>query len=79
MSNLRLMTVKRTLGLKKEATANQYTNNETLTAANYCFSAYDIEYSPNIEEYVRHIAYGDASKSKSVPGKRTGTVSFTID
>lgn len=79
MANLRLMTVKRTVGVKLEATANQYTNNETLAAANYCFPAYDIEYSPAIEDYVRQIAYGDASKAKSVPGKRTGTVSFTVD
>lgn len=79
MSNLRLMTVKRTIGVKLEATANQYTNNETLAAANYCFPAYDIEYSSAIEDYVRQIAYGDASKAKSVPGKRTGTVSFTCD
>jgi len=73
------MTVKRTIGVKLEATANQYTNNETLTADNYCFAAYDIEYSPAIEDYVRKIAYGDASKSRGVPGKRTGTVSFTCD
>jgi hypothetical protein len=79
MSNLRLMTVKRTIGVKLESTANQYTNNETLAAENYCFPVYDIEYSPAIEDYVRKVAYGDASKSVGVPGKRTGTVSFTCD
>lgn len=79
MANLRLMKVKRTIGVKLESSANAYTNNETLAAANYCFPAYDIEYSPAIEDYVRQIAYGDASHSAGVPGKRSGTVSFVVD
>jgi hypothetical protein len=79
MATLRLMEQKTTLGFKLESDANKYTNNETLAAADYCFSVYNVSWSPNLESYLRKLARGDYSKDKSVSGRRPGTVTFTVD
>lgn len=76
MPILRLITAKRTMGLKLESTFGVA---ETLTSADYDFGFYDVQYSPEIEEYVRKLARGDFSRDKSVPGRRKFTVTCKHD
>lgn len=73
---LRLMEQKTTLGFKLEA--NPYSV-ETLTAADYDFSAYNIRPAPEIETYMRKLARGDLSQDVAVAGRRKGTVSWSVD
>lgn len=76
MPILRLITAKRTIGLKIEATA--YTA-ETLAATDFDFGFYEVNFNPEIEEYVRKLARGDFSRDKSVPGRRKLTISCKHD
>jgi hypothetical protein len=66
----------RTLGAKIEGTP--YTA-ETLTGADYDFRAYNIKYSPDLEEIKRKYATGDFSSFTSVIGKQRCKISFDID
>jgi len=75
----RLIEQKRTIGMRLESAANQYTNNEVLTAADYCVPAYEITYSPAVEEAVRKLARGDYSMDASVMGRRTFECTFKVD
>jgi hypothetical protein len=79
MAKLRYIEAKRVMGMRLESAANQYTNNEVLSAADYCIPAYDIAYSPEVEEYARKLARGDYSRDKSIHGRRRGSVSFSVD
>jgi hypothetical protein len=73
------MEQKRTLGFRLESEANKYTNNETLSSIDYCFSVFNISYSTEIGAYMRKLARGDWSKDASVSGRQNGTVSFSVD
>ena len=67
---------KRTLGFALEATPYSV---ETLTAADYGVPAYNISYDPEIEAYARKLARGDLSRDKSIMGKRSITITFSVD
>jgi len=67
---------KRTLGFKLETTPYDA---ETLTSANYDVAAYDINYDPEIAMKARKLARGDFSRDPSIAGKRTITISFSVD
>lgn len=73
---LRLITSKHTLGFKKETTPGVA---EDLAAADYDFSVYNVELSPEIEAYARKLARGDYSRDVSIPGKRTSQITFSVD
>lgn len=70
------LTVKRTLGFKIEGTP--YTA-ETLAVANYNVPAFNINYDNDVAMYARRIARGDFSRDPSIAGKRSITVSFSVD
>lgn len=67
---------KRTMGLKLEGTPGTA---ETLAVGDYNFKAYNINYSVEIEENKRKYAMGNFAPHKSIMGRRTGTVSFSVD
>lgn len=69
------ITQKRTIGGRIEATP--YVR-ETLTSADYNFRAFNISYTPEIENVARKYASGDYSAFSSVIGKRSMTVSFSV-
>jgi hypothetical protein len=73
---LRLIRTKRTLGFKIESTAYSA---ETLAVTDYVFSAFDINYSPEVEMYMRKLSRGDWSRDKSIAGRQKATVSFKYD
>jgi hypothetical protein len=70
------LTTRRTLGFKIEGTP--YVK-ETLSAADFDLSAYNISYTPEVPVVERKIVRGDFGKEVSIPGKRTVTVSFSVD
>lgn len=70
------MTSRKMLGFAVESV--RYTA-ETLTAADYDIPAYNIQASPEIEEYERQIASGNFSSFAPVVGKTKGKVSFSVD
>lgn len=76
---VRLPVQKRTLGARLESEANKYTDNEVLTVNDYCHSIYNPTYSPEIEEYLRKLSRGDYSQDIAISGRRTSTVSFSVD
>jgi len=67
---------RRTIGCKVEGTP--YTK-ETLAATDYNVSAYNINYSPEIAMYARKIARGGFGAESSIAGKRSITISFSVD
>jgi len=67
---------RRTIGVKLESTP--YTA-ETLTADNFNIQAYDINYTPEISNKSRKIARGDYSRDPSVTGKRSITITLSVD
>ena len=69
---------KRTLGLKKE-TVNGTPDGTDLAAGDFDIRAYNITYSPEINEFKRKIATGDISPFSSVMGKQFGSLKFSID
>lgn len=71
-----MITMKRTLGFKIETTAY---SGEDLATADYDVPAYNISYSPEIAMYARKLARGDYSRDTSIAGKRTITISFSVD
>lgn len=66
----------RTIGFKLESTPG---TDETLASSDFDFKAFNISYSPEVEEYKRVYATGNFSKFASVMGKRMASVSFTVD
>jgi hypothetical protein len=52
---------------------------ETLTASDFNFRARDVSYSPEVEMAARKYATGDFDAFKSISGKRSLTVEFTMD
>jgi len=67
---------RRTIGAKTESTP--YTA-ETLAATDYNFKAFNINYSPEIAMMARKVARGDFSREVSIAGKRSCTVSFSVE
>lgn len=70
------MTSRKMLGFAIESA--RYTA-ETLDATDYDIPAYNIQASPEIEEYERQIASGTFSSFAPVVGKTKGKVSFSVD
>jgi len=68
--------MKRTLGFKIESTPY---SGETLAVGDYNVPAYNINYDPEIAMYARKLARGDFSRDASIAGKRTITISFSVD
>ncbi len=64
------------MGAKLESTP--YTA-ETLTADNYNIAAYNINYVTEIANKGRKLARGDFSKDVSITGKRSITITFSVD
>ncbi len=71
------MVRKRTVGFKVESTP--YTVESSLAASNYLRDAYNISYTPEIENAIRKYAAGDYSAFSSIIGKKKFTVSFSMD
>ena len=67
---------KRTLGLKLEGTA--YTA-ESLAVADFDQRAYNINYTTDVPMYDRKLARGHYSHDTAIAGRRSGTVSFSVD
>lgn len=67
---------KRTIGFKIESTP--YTA-ETLSANDYDIAAYNVTYSPEIPMKERRLARGDFSRDISISGKRSITITFSVD
>lgn len=70
------MEPKRTLGAKIEGTP--YTS-ETLSANDYKFAAYEVNYSGDIPMKGRKLVRADFSRDVSVAGKRAVTITFKVD
>lgn len=68
--------MKRTIGFKIEGTAY---SGETLNVNDYDVPAYNINYDPEIAMYARKLARGDFSRDTSIAGKRSCTISFSVD
>jgi hypothetical protein len=66
----------RTIGLKNESVAGTA---ETLGGSDYNFRFYGIKYDSDIEELVRNYATSDFSKFSSIMGKRSITISGSLD
>ena len=72
------LTQKRCVGFKLEA--SPYTRPQAdLQQADYNFKAYNVGYSTEIEEAKRQYSLGTFMALSSILGKRSGTVSFSID
>jgi hypothetical protein len=67
---------KRTIGIKIESTPYAA---EVLAAADYNVPAYNISYDPEIENLARKLARGDLSRDISIMGKRSITITFSVD
>lgn len=66
----------RTVGYLIEATAYTATANASVA---YALRAYNVKYSPEIEEYTRKYAVDHWGSFESVMGKRMCKVSFSVD
>ena len=72
------LTRKRCVGLKLETSPYTFPQDD-LAQADYDFKAYDVSYGTTVEETKRQYALGNLSALSSIMGKRSGTVSFSVD